>query len=300
MHIRELEYIITVSEEKNFTRAAEKLFISQPSLSQSIKKIETHFNIKIFNRDKGVVTITTEGEIFIHYSKEIIQSINHMKSDFEKLVNAKTNTLDLGMPYHLGSLLMPGIISDFCKQYSDIKVSIHEATSSKLEEMIENEIIDIAILPLPLKNDKLEYTPFFKDEFVLIMSPSNHLNKYAYEHKDGKMYFNLLDAKDATFNLGIQGQRIRTINDIIFKKVGINPKVNLGSSNIETMKNIALSGMGITLLPKHYIDESKVNYYHLEKEQNFIWTASIVYNNFNNLSKSSLKLISMLKDNYSY
>lgn len=281
--LREITYILAIAEEGSITKAAGKLFIAQPSLSQAVKRIESDLGTPLFSRIKGGLALTEAGKYFVEAGRRIDGIAAEMESNITDLSKLQGGSLRLGTPYHLGAYVVPELLSIFRKQYPLVSVTLTEAPSDSLETLICDGSIDAALMPLPIKQNCIQYHPFFKSRMVLVMSKDSPYNKFAYcgDPNDRLLWFDLCNAADAPFLIGIQGQRIRTVTEIVFRRAGIVPNIVMRSRNVETIRRIAAVGYGLAIMPEHYLsnfDQSiPANYYYLPPRQDYDWTIVLAY-----------------------
>jgi DNA-binding transcriptional LysR family regulator len=305
LSLREIEYVLTVASEENITRASEKLYIAQPSLSQAIKKIEDEVGFPLFTRVKNKIKLTQEGKIFVEAGLQIGNTIRNLENRLHEFSQLDYGRLTLGLPYQLGAFVIPKALSTFKRMFPSVDVELYENTSSELENLVITGTVDIAIMPLPITNPSIAYQPFLTGRMVLIMEKSNPLNDFAYDKGLGEkhLYFDVKRAADEVFILGNRGQRIRSINELIFKKNGISPRIVLYSKNIETIKNLAAAGIGLAIVPEQYMKRDdeypSANIYYLEEEQGFTWTIAAAFFRSSYRSPASQQFLKVLEDSFS-
>ena len=298
--LREITYILTIAEEGNITKAAAKLFIAQPSLSQAVKKIENDLGTPLFSRVKGGLTLTEAGRYFVEAGRRIDGIAAELQSNIMDLSSLQGGSLRLGTPYHLGAYILPGLLTEFRKYYPLVNVTLQEASSDKLETLICDGSIDAALMPLPIKQNCIKYHPFFKSRMVLVMAKDSPYNRFAYcgDPKDKLQWFDLTNAADAPFLIGVKGQRIRTVTEIVFQRAGILPNIVMRSQNVETIRRIAAVGYGLAIMPEHYIintDQSiPANYYYLPPQQDYEWTIVLAYYEHGILPRTVSSLIEIM------
>lgn len=305
LSLREIEYVLTVAAEENITRAAEKLYIAQPSLSQAIKKIEDEVGYPLFTRIKNKMKLTEEGKLFIEAGVQINKTIRDLQNRLHEHEQLDFGHLAIGMPYHLGGFIVPPVLATFRKRYPNVKIDLYENHSSDLENMLIAGTIDLAILPMPLNNTSLSYKPLVTSRMILIIGKENPLNLLSYDKGLGEKhrYFDLRKAADEPFILGTPGQRIRSVTELIFKYAGISPRIALYSRNIETIKHIAATGMGLALIPEQYLRNEdntlSANLYYLDGEQDYTWKVVAVYLSSSYISPAAKQFIALMNAYYS-
>ena len=130
---REIEYVLAVYQENSFTAAAEKLFISQPSLSQAIKKTEDKLGFTIFVRTKKGLRLSEEGKCFIDTCLRISKNMRDYENEISDINTLNSGHLAIGMPFHLGEFIIPSVIYSFRKRYPGVRLTLIEKKSSELE-----------------------------------------------------------------------------------------------------------------------------------------------------------------------
>lgn len=301
-----MEYLLMVSQEGNITKAAEKLYIAQPSLSQAIKRIENELGLPIFFRNKNSIEPTAAGTLFLESCKQILSTMEEAQQNINELSQMRTGLLRLGTPNHIGTHIIPHLLALYHREFPGITVSLHEGNSMELEQMVADNQIDMAMLPMPLNKPNLKTIPYLTCRYVLVMSKDNPLNKLAYQADATERFprFDLRKASGAPFLLGKAGQRSEHVANIVFKNAGISPKIAMRSRNLETLRRVAAAGYGLSLIPEKFLDfspsEFEVNYYYLPPEQDYIWTISLVYNPMSILPQSAKKLIEIMKQSPLY
>ncbi|MBQ1286114.1 MAG: LysR family transcriptional regulator, partial [Lachnospiraceae bacterium] len=145
-------YLQAVVEEKNITRAAEKLFISQPALTSYINKIENYYGVKLFNRSQNPITLTYAGEQFMKGMNEIIQLQQKFDNDMEELANHRAGRITIGIGSTRGNAWLPYLLPAYKEQYPDIDIQIVEGNKEVLEHKLLKGSIDFFVSSLPISN----------------------------------------------------------------------------------------------------------------------------------------------------
>ena len=309
LSIRELEYILTVASENSITRAAQKLHIAQPSLSQALKKVEEEIGMPLFCRIRNRMQPTQVGELMVDSASKVLKIVQDMETSILDIAQLNTGRLRIGLPYYLGSFLIPPAIRRYREQYGDVELQFVEADAGELEEMLLNGTIDLAVMPLPLETTSLVVKPFFSGGMVLLIPRDSPLNELAYDKGDKKRYFDLHNAQQQPFIMGRRASWLCMAVEEIFQKVGIDPDIALYAQNIETIKRFVSAGGGAAILPELYLarypggridaDSVPFCYYYLEPEQNAQWAAGAAYLDDAFLSFAARRFAGVLDDLYS-
>lgn len=283
------------------TKAAESLFVAQSSLSQSVKKIEDQLGCKLFNRVGNKLYLTNQGECFVKSGLKIIKTIRDMENEMADISRMKRGKIVLGITNFLGSHIVPAFFNIFKQYYPKAALNLVEGSSTELEEKIISYQIDIAVLPLPTGDPALMFQKLFASNMVVIMDKDNPLTKYGYCKKDSKHhYFDLKRIKNMPYILGLPGQRIRLINEIILEKANIKPNTVYTSSNTETVIRMVNTGLGITIVPEKYLNMShnrnNIEYFYIENKYDFKWETGVVYHKDSYISEAIDSLLSLLHE----
>ena len=260
MNITSLKYILYVDKYKSISKAADKLFISQPTLSQHIKKLEENLSIELFDRSSSPISLTYAGEVFIKYALKVLNLKNELDQELEDIKNFKAGRITIGISSSQGNCILPFVLPKYKKEFPNIKINIIEKCAEELEELVEKGIVDFIILNLPIKNKNLSYEILFLDQ-LLIAIPENYLPKNIDKsiiNKNNHFINEKIDIRllnSCPFLLQYPNYRTRKIADAIFKENNIIPNIYLESVNIDSLYKMALNGTGVTFVPKSFIPQ---------------------------------------------
>lgn len=137
MDIQHLKYFVAVAKEGNFTKAAQKLYVSQPTISKMVKSIEDELGVVLFDRTGKQAKLTDAGEIILVQARNIIQSFDNLSSELDDLIQLKKGNIHIGLPPMVGSRFFPKVIQAFHKKYPNITVQLVEDGAKKWKEMLE-------------------------------------------------------------------------------------------------------------------------------------------------------------------
>lgn len=247
MEFRQLQYAVQIAQERNFSRAAEKLHIAQPSLSQQLSKLEKEIGVLLFRRTTNSVELTHAGEIFVDRAQKIWDAMEQLKSEMADISQTKKGKVVIGTMPITGSHLLPHVLPSFHAIYPDIELVLVEDTStSNLERMTAQGKNDLCLLSLPLTDPALTWEPLV-DEEILLAVPSQHplLPKGGAPAKEVP----LASLQDEPFILLKRGQGFRQLTMDLCEQAGFRPNVVFESSNIETVQSLVAAGMGVALVP---------------------------------------------------
>lgn len=279
------EYVYEVYKERSFSKAAKNLFISQPSLSGTIKRVEEEIGYEIFDRSTKPIGVTDIGEKYIKTIEKILKLERHFIQYVNDVDDLKAGNVSVGGTQQYTSYMLPAIVSKFIEKYPHINVDIVEAKTSSLIKYLNEGIIDIAIDNYSY--DEEDYSRQFqtKDTMILTVPKSFISNKklknYALsfeEIQSGKFkekkvpFVKLSEFKDENFILLKEGNDTRTRAHKKFVNENIMPKVLLEVEQQITSYNLTAYGLGISFISDYLIrnvgDNDSLCYYKLENYEN--------------------------------
>lgn len=302
MTSRELLYVKTLAEEKSISKAAKKLFIAQPSLSQSLQKIETTLKTNLFNRTTSGLTLTYAGERYYQIACQILKIYDDFEAEISDMNELKTGRIQAGFTSQLGEIILPKILPEFKENCPNIELELTEDSTSSLENRLLSGELDFILTHAPMRNQNplVQYEVLSKDSFIIALSSDHPLREKAvslpgYPHP----VLDLKLLKDESFLMLDSTQRIRHITDAILSKAKITPNVSLTMKNYVTLQSLAGLGIGITLLPNDYADlpviENPPVFLSIPEEYEASWNLCIATLKDGYLSKAEQLFLSLIR-----
>jgi LysR family hydrogen peroxide-inducible transcriptional activator len=292
MTITQLKYVLAVAEHQNFTKAAEKTFVTQPTLSMQIQKLEDELEILIFDRSKKPIELTSVGEKIVEQARNIVNESERMQDVVDQEKGFIGGTFKLGIIPTIMPTLLPMFLKNFANRYSKVQLKIEELNTDEIIVKINEGYLDAAIAATPLGQEKIKERPLYYEPFVGYI-PENHrlASKDRLEVGDLDIDDILLLEDGHCFRDGI-------INLCKATKNVTSEKFQLESGSFETLVKLANEGLGMTLLPYlHTLDVDSAFKQNLKyfKEPSPAREVSLIY------SKSELKMqiINVLYDSIS-
>jgi LysR family transcriptional regulator, hydrogen peroxide-inducible genes activator len=290
MTLQQLEYILAVDAYKQFSTAAEKCFITQPSLSAMIQKLEEELGVKIFDRSKQPILPTELGAEIIAQARLILNESENLKQMVKDRMETVSGELRLGIIPTLAPYLLPLFLKDFSEKYSDLKLSITELTTDNIITHLKKGILDVGIMATPSKDNQLFEDPVFYEEFVVYAPNENAILKKNY-----------LLAEDIDANLLMLLQeghcmRAQVINLCALQKTQSSlSNISYEAGSLETLKRLVEAHSGITILPHLAVldmDEDQMQYIRFFKPPAPVREVSLVTHR----SMAKKRLITVLKE----
>lgn len=237
MDIRQLTYFIAIAEEKNISRAAEKLHIAQPPLSQQLKMLEDELGVKLIERSTRKLEITDVGQALQHKAKQILELVDATVREVKDIDKGLQGILSIGSIASFGSTYLPKIMTDFHKTYPNVNFHVVDEDTEKIIELLTNGIIDIGIVRTPVNHEIFESLDLPDDPMVAI---DNNM-------ESSSEFIDLINLKNKF--LIVQRRYEKLIVDLCREK-GFEPKILCRSNDVRTILLWADMGLGTAILPK--------------------------------------------------
>ncbi len=243
MTITQLRYVLSVAEYQNFTVAAEYSFVTQPTLSMQIQKLEDELDTKIFNRSTKPIELTNIGKKIVEQAKIIVDESNRIKDIVHQQKGYIGGEFKLGIIPTVMPTLLPMFLNNFTKKYPKVKLIIEELTTEEIIRKLTDGHIDVAIAATPLENEAIKERPLYYEPFIGLIPAEHRL------YKNKKIEIDQLEVddillledghcfKDSVLNLC--GSYIRD-----FSK-----SFQLQSGSFDTLIKLSKEGLGMTLIP---------------------------------------------------
>ncbi|MBS1668116.1 MAG: LysR family transcriptional regulator [Bacteroidetes bacterium] len=170
-----LQVFFTVAKRLNFTKAAEELFITQPAVTKHIHELESHFRIKLFDRNGTKIKLTVAGETLFQYAEELSTIYRNLEFEMNSLTQTHSGNLKIGASTTVAQYVLPPVLAAFHKKSRDIKVTLTINNTEQIEQALENKEIELGFIEGKSKKSIIKYTEFVKDEIVLVSHVNNPL-----------------------------------------------------------------------------------------------------------------------------
>ncbi|MEM1319846.1 MAG: LysR substrate-binding domain-containing protein [Bacteroidota bacterium] len=243
MTITQLEYIIAVDTYRSFAKAAVSCYVTQPTLSMQIKKIEEELGVLIFDRSKKPVLTTEIGQQIIEQARSTIQEASRIREIIQNQKDEIKGELRIGIIPTLSPYLLPLFITQFIHKYPDVNLVVEELVSKEIIEKLSSDLLDVGILVTPLNMKSIVELPMFYETFVLYMSSNHPLST-----RD-KVDFHDLDINEMWLLQEGHCFRSQAIN-ICGEGTSEANQLRFESGSLETLRRIVDKQYGYTLLPE--------------------------------------------------
>jgi DNA-binding transcriptional LysR family regulator len=241
MDVRQLEMFRAVVEEGAFIRAAERLHVSQSAISRQLQLLEHELGTMLLHRTGRGVTMTAHGELLLTAANRIHREIQDVVSQISDTLALQRGALSLGGGMTVSLYILPKLLRKFRSLYKNVDLRITTGEADALLRLLRTGQVDLALLTLPIVAEDLEVRPVLKEEMVLVTSRNHALTRVrTVEPKSLRRY---------PFVLFESGSNTRKVLDEFFREEQIPVNVVMETENVEIIKAMVASGLGVTLLP---------------------------------------------------
>lgn len=256
--LKDFEYFLAVAEEGNITKAAERLHIAQPSLTQKLQRMEKALECTLLLRTNSGIKLTEAGKLYIRLARQILSLRAEFQNELSQQKNLSAGTLRIGASWYISTAFLGNILTHYSKLYPHIEINCTESRSSLLIEALQAGNIDIAFISLSPINDAyakkhLIYKKLLRDEFQLVLAQKHW---YATQNKE-LTEADLSQFAAEPFIMFHPNQRIRQITDSIFLQAQIQPPIKITTYGFPLALEQAACNNGAAILPTGYIESVK-------------------------------------------
>ena len=248
MTLTELRYVIAVARERHFGKAADACFVSQPTLSVSVKKLESELGVVIFERGGGEITLTPIGEDIVQQAQRVLDAANQVKEIADQGRDPLRGPLRVGVIYTIGPYLLPRIIKSMIDRHPDMPLILQENFTVRLLEMMRTGEVDVAVLAEPFDETGLNTLPIYDEDFVVAVPKKHGWSK--------RKQISSVDLKQETMLLLGVGHCFRDqVLEVCpeaarFAANSAGIQKTFEGSSLETIRHMVAEGLGVTILPR--------------------------------------------------
>lgn len=272
MDIKDLKNIKTIADTESFSKAAEALFISQPALSQAIKRLEQELGLTLFFRDRSRVIPTEAGEHLIKKAIPILSAFEELQRELTQFNHLEHSTISLGISQFYGHHMLSNALAAFKDYHDDLHVNIVEGESHFLERQIILGHLDLGIFPTPIYSSQLVAIPIVKEEILLAINEKNtKALALAQSLSQQNEPISLEGFSDFPFILLKPHLKLRTLVNAICEEHHFTPKAILETENLDTCYSLTRENYGLTLLPntiRKNKSDSSIHFFRIQSKLN--------------------------------
>ena len=248
MEVHQLRYVCAIADTGNFSRAAERCKIAQPSLSQQVQKLEDDLGVKLFDRLGRSIRLTEAGRAFIPRARAILEQMDAARTSAADKNADLRGSVTVGVIPTVAPYRMPGYAASFAKKFPDAKLRIIEDTTSVLVQGLRDLSIDVAILALPLRHKDLELFPIRTEPLFAVLR-KNHPRARAKS-------LALKDLRGESFVMLRDGHCFRDLSLDTCTRARVTPNIAFESGQFSSLLGMVATGIGVSLIPEMAIDRN--------------------------------------------
>lgn len=241
MEIHQLRYFVAVAQTRNFSRAAERCHVAQPSLSQQIMKLEDELGEKLFERSRRHVSLTPAGELFVPHAERVLGELAAARDRVRDLRGEVRGEVTVGALPTIAPYLLPEALAALEEKHPGIRVTVHEDTTQNLVRLAREREIDLAIVSLPVEARGIESTPLFDEELLVALPTAHPLAR--------RRTLGLDELREESFILMQESHCLSGQSLQFCRTGGLAPRVTFRSAQMETMQAFVAAGRGVSLVP---------------------------------------------------
>jgi LysR family hydrogen peroxide-inducible transcriptional activator len=268
MTLTELKYIVAVARERHFGKAADACFVSQPTLSVAVKKLEEELDVKLFERSANEVTVTALGDEIVRQAQSVLEQAANIKDIAKRGKDPLAGALKLGVIYTIAPYLLPDLVRQVIHRTPQMPLMLQENFTVKLLEMLRTGEIDCAILAEPFPDAGLALAPLYDEPFFAAV-PRNHplaqqnsVSADELKHETMLLLGNGHCFRDHVLEVCPEFARFSSNAEGIRK--------SFEGSSLETIKHMVAAGMGITLVPRLSVPAGALESKKRRKDSDFV------------------------------
>lgn len=241
MNLRELQYLVALAEHRNFRRAAEACFVSQPTLSTQIRKLEEELGVDLVERATKAVMLTRAGADAAARARVVLNEVAAIREEAKRLSQPEAGALHLGVFPTIGPYLLPHIIPELRRRFPALDLFLTEEKSDLLLARLREGKLDAAILALPVHDARLHAEPLFEEPFLLAVPRHHALSR--------RSRLRVEELSDHELLLLEDGHCLRDQALDVCHLAGSRETSEFRATSLETLRQMVMAGIGMTLLP---------------------------------------------------
>jgi len=242
LKLKDLRYLVAVADERHFGRAAQRSFVSQPTLSAQLKKLEDYLGVQLVERQPGHVTLTDAGEEIVARARRILEASDEVVALARAHRDPLAGKLRMALIPTIGPYLLPRIAREIRKTLPRLELRLYEYQTAELLEKLHAGEIDLGVLALPVDLEGLDSCALYDEAFTVALPEHHRLAK--------KQTLKIDDLKEEPLLLLEDGHCLRDQALEVCSRVGMQEKQDFRATSLETLRQMVATGAGVTLLPE--------------------------------------------------
>ena len=244
MELRQLRYVVALAEERSFTRAASKVLVAQPALSQQIAKLEAELGVPLVDRTTRRVGMTEAGERLVEHARRVLKEVDVAQEELADLAGVRSGRLTIGASQTVGGFDLLGLLATFHGRYPDVDLALREDLSLSLAAQLRADELDLAFITIPAgpATEGLDRRVVSSEEMVAVLPPGHALSR--------RRKLRVTDLETQTVVSFRHGATIRRRLDEAAARAGFELRVAFETNEVVRMRALAAAGLAIAILPR--------------------------------------------------
>lgn len=245
MQLHQLRYAIAIAREGSFTRAAEKLYLAQPSLSVQIRKMEQELGVRLFERRGRRAVPTIAGDSFLKQAERVLAEVDRLRDQMDEFKDLRRGRVALGVLPSVGTRLLPDILRSYHRRYPGVELMMTEQdldASSEFQRRVHQGELDLAVVRMPTTLPGLRSQTLVREPIVALLPPGHRLT--------GQSSVQLAELADEAFVALRSGGGLRTLMNEMCDRAGFVPKVSVETGQLSILWSMVTAGMGVAVVPR--------------------------------------------------
>ena len=249
-----LKVFLTVAARLSFTKAASELFITQPAVSKHIRELEEEYKIKLFERNGSKIAVTKAGYLLLQHTKRLFEIYRDIDFDMSALIHEQRGLLRVGASTTLSQYIIPPVLARFHQKMKEVKITLINGNTEQIEKALLEKEIEVGIVEGQLKNKGIKYTPFLKDELVLVCKAKHSLAKKKEITKEDLLKMQFLMREQGSGTLEVIEYGLKVFNISLDQ---LDVQMQLGST--ESIKSYLLNSNCVAFISIHAVSKELKN-----------------------------------------
>jgi len=248
MNLRQLRYLVALSDEQHFTRAAAREHVAQPALSQQIRSLEAEVGLALVQRTTRRVAMTEAGELLVARARRALAELDAAQAELQSLAGVQGGRLSVGALHTMGPVDLSLLLATFHERYPAVELTVREQSSEELAAMLRDDEIDLAFLSVTerIQSRELRLRPLVSEELVVALATDHALA--------GRGRLRLGDLAGESFISFREGARLRELLVSAAAGAGFEPRIALESNESRRIRSLVSHGLGVAILPRSDVE----------------------------------------------
>lgn len=244
MDFDQIQAFLEIVKEKSFSRAADRLYRTQPALSKQVRQLETELGQRLLSRQAKQVEPTAAGLIFLEHCRRIVETRREALEALQRMRERPRGRLSIGANEATSLYILPPVFAEFCARYPDVRLKIHRNFTRKLVARVLANALDFGVVSLPVEEKDLVVIPLHQDELGVVLPPGHPLARHRSVGLEQLVEFPWIFPRTG---------RTRGMLERLFSDRNLDPRVSLELASVEAIKKFVAAGLGISLMSRSFV-----------------------------------------------